>query len=210
VPYHPGVGGPEVAIERIHLGIGTGVDGLAPVAEMQRGRTRNGHLRSHARGLPDEPEVVDHRVAGIRGELADRAQQNRLGLRPLELHLPLTLVGFHAAETLEKVDLPERTPELSVRRRLQADGFLLRDDLADFFVFDLAERIVADLSGRPLRAGFLQSRRAEKAADMVGAERRPRSRYDGLSPIPEGCRAARAAAPPSLLLKSLLACARNR
>jgi hypothetical protein len=55
---------------------------------------------------------------------------------------------------------------------LQPGGFLQRDRLADGAVFGLGQGCRGKLPCLESLAGLLQLRRAQQAADMVGAERR--------------------------------------
>ena len=66
--------------------------------------------------------------------------------------------------------MPPRAAELAVGDPLQADLFLLGDDLADLGVLDRLERGRVDLAASLFRARLLERRGAKDRADMVGAE----------------------------------------
>ena len=84
---------------------------------------------------------------------------------PVEYHLD-------AVEALVEIELPPGAAELAVGRELEADLLLLLDDLLDLAVLDLAERLGALISPfGVLGARLLQRRRAQQAADVIGAER---------------------------------------
>ena len=68
--------------------------------------------------------------------------------------------------------MPPRAAEFAVGGELEADLFLLLDDALDLAVFHRLERCGVDLALGALGARFLQRRRAQQAADMVGAEGR--------------------------------------
>src|SRR5579864_5534525 len=68
--------------------------------------------------------------------------------------------------------MPPGAAEFAVGDRLQADLFLLLDDALDLAVFDRSQFDCGDVALDALLARPLQRRRAQQAADMVGAERR--------------------------------------
>jgi len=71
--------------------------------------------------------------------------------------------------------MPPGPPELAVGDRLQADLLLLGDDLLDLFILDPRQFGIGDGASLASAAGFLQRRRAQKTADLVGAKGRPRA-----------------------------------
>src|SRR4029079_9154289 len=81
-------------------------------------------------------------------------------------------MALDPVEPPEKVQVPPGAAELAVGDRLQADLLLLLDDRANLAVFDLLEFGARDLAVGAALARLLQCRRAQQAADMVGAERR--------------------------------------
>ncbi len=81
-------------------------------------------------------------------------------------------VLLDAVEPPEEIEMPPGTAEFAVGDRLQADLFLFLDDLLDLAVLDRLEGGGVDLAFGALLARFFQRRRAQQAADMIGAERR--------------------------------------
>jgi hypothetical protein len=76
--------------------------------------------------------------------------------------------------------VPGAAAQLPVGDRLQADGLLLRDGLADGRVLDRAALTVGDLATLEAGARIGDGGRAQEAADVVGAEGRGRvGRADG-------------------------------
>ena len=71
-----------------------------------------------------------------------------------------------------KIVVPERAAIFAVGNGLQADVFLLLDDLDDFLVLDRLQLGVGDLTLFVFGARFVDSFAAQNAADLVGAERR--------------------------------------
>src|SRR5262249_53069193 len=84
----------------------------------------------------------------------------------------LGLVNLDAVEHAEKIEVPPGAAELAVARQLKAELFLLLDDLLDLAVLDRLELGGADGALFALGARFLERRRAQEAADMIGTERR--------------------------------------
>ena len=78
-----------------------------------------------------------------------------------------------AVEAPQEIEMPPRAAEFAVGDRLQADLFLLLDDVLDLAVFDrlqLGGAVISPLARRS-RACF-QRGGPQQAADMIGAERR--------------------------------------
>src|SRR5262249_8811192 len=96
----------------------------------------------------------------------------RLGLDPGELDALAGRIALHAVEPLVEIEMPPRAAELAVGGELEADLRLLRDDLLDLAILDLLELFGRDLALLMPGAGLLERRRAQQAADVVGAERR--------------------------------------
>ena len=117
-------------------------------------------------------EMLQHRMAGKRAELAGDPQHHWLGIWALELDLALAQIGFDAVEGTEKIVIPEGAAEFAVGDGLQPDLFLLPDDLLDLAVFHRFQRAGRDLPALAFRARLLQRRGAQQAANMIGAERR--------------------------------------
>src|SRR5262245_50837056 len=173
----------EVAVELGHVGIDRARHRVAPVAEMQRGGRRNGHLRRRLVRCRvgvggDELEMIDHRMDAIAAELADDAQHHGLGLRALELDLALAEIGLDAVDPAEEVVVPEGAAKLAVGDRLEADVLLLTDDLRDLAVLDRLELLGGDLAALAPPARRFQGGGAQQAAHVIGAERRVGAGHD--------------------------------
>src|SRR5579863_7120443 len=110
----------------------------------------------------------------VAAELAGQPQQQRPRLRPTARKADLAFadIGFDVMELLEKVGVPRYAPIFAVGDRFEPDGFLLPDHALDLAVFDLFEDLGADLAARPLFPRRLKRRRAQQAADVIGAKRR--------------------------------------
>ncbi len=115
--------------------------------------------------------MLDHRVPG-EADLAGDAQRLVDADPALEVHAGVELNRRHPVQVLQEVEVPVGPAELAVRHRLQADRLLLLDEGDDLAVFDLLERSIADFAACALVAGVLQRRRAQQAADHVGAKGR--------------------------------------
>ena len=113
----------------------------------------------------------EHRMVG-EADLVDDPDAPRLGLHALELDAVIELVELDAVEHAEEVEMPPGAAELAVGRELEADRFLLADDLFDLAVLDRGKLGRADRAGRRLLARLLERGRAQQRADMVGAKRR--------------------------------------
>src|SRR5690349_16915055 len=122
--------------------------------------------------------MLDHRMRAVGAELADDAQHHRLGLRSLELDLALAEISLDAVELAEEVVVPERTAELAVGDRLEADRLLLADDALDLAVFNRPEFIGADLAALALGPRLFQGRRSQQTANMISAEGRHRTGHN--------------------------------
>jgi hypothetical protein len=75
--------------------------------------------------------------------------------------------------------VPGGAAELAVSRCAKADLFLLAHDLCDGLVLDATELVGVDPAGGMVLARPQQPRRAEQAADVVGAKRGRRAFADG-------------------------------
>src|SRR5208337_2271641 len=95
-------------------------------AEVQYGRTRNGHLGEDAGVRLEELEVLQHRMVG-ESELALDANALRLGLHAVKLDAVIELVEFDAVEHAEEIEMPPGAAELAVGRDLEPDLFLFFD-----------------------------------------------------------------------------------
>jgi GNAT superfamily N-acetyltransferase len=81
-------------------------------------------------------------------------------------------IFLDAVETPEEVEMPPRAAEFAIGNRLQTDLFLLAYDAFDLAVLDRFQRRGIDRALGELGARVPQRRRAQQAADMIGAERR--------------------------------------
>ena len=124
---------------------------------------------------------------GMVGEskLAFHPDALRLGLDTLELDAVIELVELDAVEQAVEIEMPPRTAELAVGRQLHSDIFLLPDQLLDLAILDGLEFALADLALLVFRARFLERRRPQEAADLVGAEWR-RGSFHRASPFVTG------------------------
>src|SRR5258706_6111543 len=138
---------------------------------MQHRRRRDGHLRRDLGVGFEKLEVRQHRMVG-KADLAHDAQPLRLGLYAAELDALLGLVNLDAVEHPEKVEVPPGAAELAVGRKLKAEFLLPLDDLLDLAVLDRLELGGGDGTLFALGPRFLERRRAQEAADMVGTKRR--------------------------------------
>ena len=105
-------------------------------------------------------------------DLAMHAQALRLGFHALELNAVLGFVELDAVERAEKIKMPPSAAEFAVGRQLQADLFLLLNDLIDLPVLDFLQLRSRHLAPLAFRPRLFQRRGAQQAADLVGAIRR--------------------------------------
>ena len=78
----------------------------------------------------------------------------------------------HAVELFQKVEMEPTAAELAVGDGLHTGSLQLGDGLGDGVILDMAKFLGRDIAGRPLGPSIVDSLGPEKAADMVGAERR--------------------------------------
>ncbi len=88
-------------------------------------------------------------------------------------------VTLDTVEGPEEIKMPPRAAELAVGCGLQADFFLPPDDARDLAIFHRFEFGRRNLALGALGPRVFQGSRAQQAADMVGAERRPDTRHSG-------------------------------
>ena len=165
------VGIAEIVEEAVEIGIDALLDAVLGEAEMQHRRRRDGHLRRDLGVGFEKLEVRQHRMVG-KADLAHDAQPLRLGLHAVELDALLGLVNLDAVEHPEKVEVPPGAAELAVGRKLKAELLLPLDDLLDLAVLDRLELDGGEGALFALGPRFLERRRAQEAADMVGTKRR--------------------------------------
>jgi hypothetical protein len=79
---------------------------------------------------------------------------------------------MEAIQALHETAPVGAAPELAVVHDLQADLFLQLHGIANRLVLDAVERCVIDAPRAVITKGLLQRRRAQQAADVIGAERR--------------------------------------
>src|SRR5262249_17569172 len=134
-----------------------------------RRRRRDRDLRRSFCVSRDKLEVLDHRMAG-KTDLADDLETFIAGRHRGERHARIHDVLFNAIEAPEKIEVPPGAAEFTVRDRLQSDIFLLFDDALDLAVFNLLKLSRCNLAFYVLLARFLQRRRPQQTADMIGTE----------------------------------------
>jgi hypothetical protein len=115
--------------------------------------------------------MLDHGMAGV-AELAFHARALGPRLRRGEGDALAHVVALDAVESPEEVEVPPRAAELAVGDGVKSDFFLLFDDALDFAILDRLQRLAGYGAAGALRARFMNGRRPEQAADVVGAERR--------------------------------------
>src|ERR1700724_185685 len=121
--------------------------------------------------LLQELEVLQHRMIARKIELADHAHRVMPGLDARKLDALVGMKQFAAGKMAKKVKMPPRAAEFAIGRELQAERGLLVHDLFDFHVFNLAQIRGRNLAFLQLGPRHLDLRRAQQAADLVGAER---------------------------------------
>jgi hypothetical protein len=127
--------------------------------------------------------MLDHRMI-VKSERPGHAHALRARLHALELYALLEIDQLGAGEPGEEIEVPPGTAELAVGDRREPDVFLLPDDLGDLAVLDRLEVGVADLTLGVFLARLLERRRAQQAADVIGAERRLGSLGHAIPPFP--------------------------
>src|SRR5262249_16732474 len=165
------IGRAQVLEHAIELGIDRVIDrGLHRTAIDRRGR-RDRDL-GHALGMRrDELEMLDHRVAG-EPHLAGHAHALVARLHPGKGNAVIHDMALDPVEAPEKIEVPPGAAELAVGDRLEPDLLLLLDGALDLAVFYRLDLRRADLPCGAPPPRFLQRRRTQQAADVVGAERR--------------------------------------
>ncbi len=159
--------GEEVVEPRIH-GL---ADRLAADAAVHGGRRRYRDFGGAARMRLHEPEMLDHRMVA-KAELAHHARAFRTRGHARKRDPLVHRIALDAVEPPEEIEVPPRAAELAVGDGAEPDLLLPLDDLRDLAVLDRSEVACRDLAARAAGAGLLDRRGAQKAADVVGAERR--------------------------------------
>ncbi len=121
--------------------------------------------------LFQEAKVIQHRMIGGEVELADHADGVMPGLDAGELDALVGMEQFAAGQTFKKIEMPPGAAEFAVGGELQPGRGLLVHDLFDFHVLDLAQIVGRYFALLQSGARFLDARRPQQAADLVGAER---------------------------------------
>jgi hypothetical protein len=87
-----------------------------------------------------------------------------------EGHARIHDVLFNPIEAPEKIKMPPGAAEFAIGDRLQAHVFLFPYDTLDLAVFNLLQLSRCNLAFYALLARFLQRRRPQQTADMIGTE----------------------------------------
>jgi len=82
---------------------------------------------------------------------------------------------FDAFEAAEEIEVPPGPTEFAVGRELQADLLLLPDDFLDLAVLDRFQRCGVNFTFGTFCPCFLQWRRTQKTANVIGTEGRRRA-----------------------------------
>ena len=90
----------------------------------------------------------------------------------MELDLQIVLGLGDPADLIDEVHVPRGAAVFAVGHALEAEVLLHPDDVADGGVLDLAPVGGRDPAGREIGSGLKNIRGTQKAADMVGSERR--------------------------------------
>ena len=94
------------------------------------------------------------------------------GLNARELNPRVGMEQLAAGEMAEKIEMPPGAAEFAVGRKLQPDRGLPVHDLLDLQILGLAQILGGNFALLEFGARFLDARRPQQAADLVGAERR--------------------------------------
>src|SRR6185312_8853768 len=166
----------HVGPEFIEAWIDAAIDILAAGAVVDIGGAGQGDLRRRMRGRFQHREIA-RIVVGTPFDAADDARNApRRAVAMRVRFAPALLFGQLDADTVdaaggEAVGIGAAA-ELAIGHDLQADFFLLRDDGADRRILGGAQLRGVDLAGFELFARGDNGSRTNKAADMIGTERR--------------------------------------
>ena len=170
-----GVGGGQVGPELLDVGVDRRVQHGRAAAVVDHVRRRDrllGHGGGHL-GLQEREVIAEDRLGQM--DLAADVQRGRgpldVSRRVGELDLDVTRGLGDAAEGVDEVHVPGGPAEFPVGGGLQADLLLHAHRLADLLILDRAQLGGRDLACGEVVAGLEQPRRAQQAADVVGAER---------------------------------------
>ena len=160
----------QVIENRVAVRIGGSCDRTGLKAKVHHCRRRNAHLWRLGGVAFKELEVLEHRMVRRKVDFACNLQHLHLGLHALELDAVVGHFDRDAFQHAVEIIVPERAAVFAVGDGVQADVFLLLDDLDDLRVLNLFQLIIGDLALLVLGARFVNGLGAQNAADMVGAE----------------------------------------
>src|SRR5579884_1274019 len=111
-------------------------------------------------------------MRGVAAKLADHAQQNGPWLRAArgKLDLALADVGLDIVQPLQEIIVPGGAAVFAIGDGPKPERLLFADHALNLAILDFGECVHADLAALALVSRFLQRRRAQQAADMVGSE----------------------------------------
>ena len=159
-----------VGEEGIEVGINVPADRGPAASKMQDGRRRNGHLGRHVRRALEESEVVQHGMVR-ETDLAGDGDALRLGLDAFELNRGDAARPFDPVKSGEEVEVPPGATELAIGHGLETGFFLSGDHVPDARILDFPKACIVEHAALPFRTGLLDLRRAQQAADLIGAKR---------------------------------------
>src|SRR5262245_30256575 len=128
------------------------------------------HFRQNPRMSLCESKMLQHRMTGKCAELVPHSQHHGLWIDALKLDLALAQVSLHSGQRSEKIIVPERAPEFTVRHSPKSDVLLSTDYRRDLAILDRPELVGGDFVSFPPGTSFFQRPGAQEAADMVGTE----------------------------------------
>ena len=181
------VGLGDVVEEGFERGVGVGVDGVAPAAEVHHGRAGNAHLDGDGlagarRGLDGlhllvhVVEVVD--LDGVRvAQLADNDESGRSHAVRGDVGGRDMAALLDAGQMLEEVDVEPRAAVFTVGHGLEAVLDLFPDDDSNVLVLDLAQILGGGGLALDLFTGLEDGLGAEEGPDVVRAVNSGRKRH---------------------------------
>ena len=166
----------RVVPEFLDVVIGMRRDGGVAAAEMQRAGTGNRELRHRAGEGAQALEIVG--MDRLRPCELALDHRGRLGAaRERSAGLATDRVGRDVAEAAVEIAVVGAAAKLAVGREPQPDPRLQIDRRGDRLVLASLQLLAADLAALISAPRVEQRRRAQQAADMLGAERRPQGRH---------------------------------